>query len=89
VRELQARQERLERLVSSCEREAKHPTETPHLSLGELVLRVRLEARVEDLFYRLERRRREEGVEPLSEEEAISLANEQLHAMRRERRVAP
>jgi hypothetical protein len=34
----------------------------------------------------LERRRREEGVEPLSEEEAISLANEELQAMRRERR---
>jgi hypothetical protein len=32
----------------------------------------------------LERRRQEEGVEPLSEEEAISLANEELHAMRRE-----
>jgi hypothetical protein len=30
-----------------------------------------------------------EGLEPLSEEEAISLANEELHAMRRERRVAP
>jgi hypothetical protein len=36
----------------------------------------------------LERRRREEGVEPLSEEEAMSLANEELHAMRRERREA-
>ncbi len=36
----------------------------------------------------LERRRREEGVEPLTEEEAISLANEELHAMRRERREA-
>jgi hypothetical protein len=37
----------------------------------------------------LERRRREEGVEPLPEEEAINLANEELHAMRRERREAP
>ena len=37
----------------------------------------------------VERRRREEGVEPLSEEGAISLANEELHAMRRERRAAP
>ena len=36
----------------------------------------------------LERRRREEGVEQLSEEEATSLANEELHAMRRERRKA-
>jgi hypothetical protein len=37
-------------------------------------------------FENLARRRREEGVEQLSEEEAISLANEELHAMRRERR---
>jgi hypothetical protein len=36
----------------------------------------------------LERRRREEGVEPLSEEGAPRLANEELHAMRRERTVA-
>ena len=40
-------------------------------------------------FEDLERRRREEGVEQLSEEEAIDLANEELHAMRRERRAAP
>ena len=40
-------------------------------------------------FENLERRRREEDVEPLSEEEAIDLANEELHAMRRERRAAP
>ena len=39
-------------------------------------------------FENLERRRWEEGVEQLSEEEAISLANEELHAMRRERREA-
>src|SRR5215203_1271058 len=51
VRELQAWQERPDRLVPAFEREAKHPTETPHLSLGELVLRVGLEARVEDSFY--------------------------------------
>jgi hypothetical protein len=37
----------------------------------------------------LERRRRERGVEPLSEVETLSLANEELHAMRQERRVAP
>jgi hypothetical protein len=42
-----------------------------------------------EFFEGLERRRREGGVEPLSEEEAVSLANEELHAMRRERRVAP
>jgi len=39
-------------------------------------------------FFEVLERRREEGVEELSEEEAISLANEELHAMRRERREA-
>ena len=42
----------------------------------------------EDLFERVERGRRERGVEPLSEEEAMRLANEELHAWRRERREA-
>ncbi len=40
-------------------------------------------------FEGLERRRREEGVEPLSEEGATNLANEELHALRRERRRTP
>jgi hypothetical protein len=35
-----------------------------------------------EFFEGLERRCREEGVEQLSEEEEIILANEQLHAMR-------
>jgi hypothetical protein len=34
----------------------------------------------------VERRWCEEGVEPLSEDEAMELANDELHAMRRERR---
>jgi hypothetical protein len=38
------------------------------------------------LFARIDRERRERGVKPLSEEEAMRLANEELHAMRRERR---
>ena len=53
-----------------------------------LVLAPRLSNSLGEFFEGLERRRRERGVEPLSEEEAVSLANEQLHAMRRERRVA-
>lgn len=40
------------------------------------------------VFFEGLERRREEGVEPLSEEEAISLANDELHAMRRERKEA-
>ena len=38
-----------------------------------------------EFFVGLERRRRADGVEPLSEEEATHLATEELHAMRRER----
>jgi hypothetical protein len=54
-----------------------------------LVLAPRQSNSLGELLEGLERRRREEGLEPLSEEEAISLANEELHAMRRERRVTP
>jgi len=42
----------------------------------------------EPLFERIERWQRERSVEPLSEDEAMKLANEELHAMRRERRSA-
>src|SRR5919112_6824254 len=52
VRELQTWQELPHCLVSAHEREAQHPAEAPHLPPGELVLRVRLQARVEDSFYR-------------------------------------
>jgi hypothetical protein len=44
---------------------------------------------LDEFFERLEGRHRDDGVEPLSEDEAVRLANEELHAMRRERRVAP
>jgi hypothetical protein len=54
-----------------------------------LVLAPRRSESLGAFFENLERRRREEGVEPLSEEDAIDLANEELHAMRRERRAAP
>ena len=36
------------------------------------------------LFQRIAREQRERGVDPLSEEEAMRLADEELHAMRRE-----
>jgi hypothetical protein len=38
-----------------------------------------------ELFERVDRRQREQGVQLLSEEEAMGLANEELHALRRER----
>jgi hypothetical protein len=53
-----------------------------------LVLAPRRSTSLGEFFEGLERRRRERGVEPLSEEVAVSLANEELHAMRRECRVA-
>lgn len=43
---------------------------------------------LEELFSGAERWQRKQGVESLSEEEAMELANEELHAMRRERRSA-
>ena len=53
-----------------------------------LVLAPRRSNSLGEFFEGLARRRQEEGVEELSEEESISLANEELHAMRRERREA-
>jgi hypothetical protein len=53
-----------------------------------LVLAPRRSNSLGEFLQGLERRRREEGLEPLSEEEAVSLANKELHAMRRERREA-
>lgn len=41
---------------------------------------------LEELFARADRWQREHSVKPLAEEEAIELANEELHDMRRERR---
>ena len=51
-----------------------------------LVLTPRRSDSLEEFLDEVERRRRKEGVETLSEEEAMELANEELHAMRRERR---
>lgn len=54
-----------------------------------LVVAPRRSGSLDEFFGRLERRRRDNGIEPLSENEATSLATEELHAMRRERREAP
>lgn len=51
-----------------------------------LVLMPRRSGSLEEFFEKVERRRREEGVEPLSEDEAMELANAEVHAWRRERR---
>jgi hypothetical protein len=40
-----------------------------------------------EFFEYIDRWQRRKGIEPLSDEEAMSLANEELHAMRRERRA--
>ena len=45
------------------------------------------ESSLDALFRRIERGQRERGAEALSEEEAMRLADEELHAMRRERRT--
>lgn len=54
-----------------------------------LLLAPRRSASLGEFFEGLERRREAEGVEPLTEDEAARLANEELHAMRRERGEAP
>lgn len=54
-----------------------------------LVAAPRRSGSLDEFFERLERRRRDDGVEPLPEDEATRLANEELHDMRRERREAP
>ena len=79
------------RLLEELRRRAREQSRTEGELLEEivrsyLVLAPRRSESLGAFFENLERRRREEGVEPLSEEEAISLANEELHAMRRERR---
>ncbi len=53
-----------------------------------LVVGPRRSDSLDEFFGRLELRRRDDGVGPLSEDEATSLATEELHAMRREREEA-
>ncbi|MDP9475171.1 MAG: hypothetical protein M3R38_05670 [Actinomycetota bacterium] len=54
-----------------------------------LVLAPRRSGSLDEFFQSLERRRGDDGVEPLPEDEATSLAVQELHAMRRERKGAP
>lgn len=56
------------------------------VDIGSLYLPPRLPENFEELFDRAESWQRERGVGPLSDEEALELANEELHAMRRERK---
>jgi hypothetical protein len=79
----------LEELRAKAREQSRTEGELLEIVRSYLVLAPRLSNSLGEFFEGLERRRRERGVEPLSEEEAVSLANEQLHAMRRERRVAP
>lgn len=44
---------------------------------------------LEELFEEAAHWQRERGVKPLSDEEAMRLADKELHAMRRERRATP
>ncbi len=78
-------------LLEELRRKAREQDRTEGELLEEIVCRyLMLAPRRSDsfgeFFEKVERRQREEGVEPLSEDEAMQLANEELHAMRRERR---
>ncbi len=50
---------------------------------------LRRRAGLKGLFEDAARWQRERGLDPLSDEEAMRLANDELHAMRRERRDGP
>ena len=78
-------------LLEELRRKAREQDRTEGELLEEIVRRyLMLAPRRSDsfgeFFEKAERRQREEGVEPLSEDEAMQLANEELHAMRRERK---
>lgn len=78
-------------LLKELRRRAREQSRTEGGLLEEIVRRYltltpRRSDSFREFFEKMERRQREEGVEPLSEEEAMELVNEELHAMRRERR---
>lgn len=67
------------------------PPSLDSASIGRPIRKVHIKPRPENLgefFSGVLRQQRERGVEPLSEDEAMELANEELHAMRRERKVS-
>lgn len=78
----------LEELRRRAEEQGRPEGELLEEAVGRylLALAPRRSGSMEKFFEEVERCRREEGVEPLSEDEAMELANEELHAMRRERR---
>jgi hypothetical protein len=78
--------ELLEEVRRLAEEQGRSETEVVEDAVKSYV--VRRVSDPEPLFEHIERWQRERGVEPLSEDEAIKLANEELHTMRRERRSA-
>ena len=68
--------------------EGKHDYEVIEEALEEYVAarRERAQRQALDLFDRIEARHAAEDIPPLTDDEAIQLANEELHAMRAERR---
>jgi hypothetical protein len=68
--------------------EGKHDYEVIEEALAEYVAarRERAQRQALDLFDRIAARHAAEGIPPLTDEEAMQLANEELHAMRAERR---
>jgi hypothetical protein len=81
-----------EKLLAEIRRLAAEQGRSERELLDEAIRRYLQEPRrrsssLEELFERIDRGQRERGVKPLSEEEAMELAYEELHAMRRERRA--
>lgn len=75
-------------LLEELRRKAKEQGRPESELLEEAVRRyLKLPSSLAELFEEADRWQRERGIEPLSDEEALALANEELHAMRRERRA--
>ncbi len=75
------------KLLEELRRKA-HDTGRPESDLIDEAVRRYLDrpGSLAELFERLESRRKEQGIEPLSEDDAMKLAVEEQHAWRRERR---
>lgn len=75
-------------LLEGLRRRAKEQGRLESELLEEAVrLYVKLPSSLAELFEEADRWQRERGIEPLSDEEALALADEELHAMRRVRRT--
>lgn len=80
------------KLLEELRRRAKEQGRPEGELLEEAVRRYLLLERpgtLAELFEGAARWQREQGVDPLSDEEAAKLADEELHAMRREERTGP